>query len=492
MMTDTVPTKPPADRLIYLAAIGLSFALSAWGAYSQPVPNPDGALYLRVAELFSKGLWQDGIAVYRWPFYSLTIASVMFVTGLGAPAAAQVVNAIFDCVTVVTFVALVRQLAAGQSGLIGWAAFVIVLHPRLAQLRPMVIREHGFQAFSLLTLYLVARDHRVTERWIKPAIVVSIAAASLFRLEALLLLVTVPLFYLWHAAPGRRIPLVLATVVVCALLVPAYLVWTSASVIAGSGLTEDLAARLKDAFAIINDRMARLRDLLPPGRNTGVVAYVGITLAISAETIVRAVTIPIAILAVLAFWPRRLMPAFAASFVFWFAVWQLPLLLTFMVLTFFLDQRFAVMLTMLLTIPAAFTIGAAAAEWRERVPSARYLFPLAIVAVVMTWVVSVPRFTKLETSSQRWLLDCEQRADRRQDPHQRRAHCLLLRPLVRSGGSDADECDDHRAGGRLGGLSRCRDGPGARAGLRDARPAITPGRDNRRRRRPAGLAVRKR
>jgi hypothetical protein len=161
-------------------------------------------------------------------------------------------------------------------------------------------------------------------------------------------------------------------------------------------MRENLIERLQDLFAIIGDRVARLRDLLPPGRNTGIVAYVGITLAVAAETVIRAVTIPIAILAVVAFTPRRLMPDFAARFVLWFAGWQLPLLLAFMALTFFLDLRFAIMLTLLLTIPAAFTLSAAAVEWRQRVPRARYLFPVAVLAVVIPWAVNVPRLTKLE------------------------------------------------------------------------------------------------
>jgi hypothetical protein len=411
-MTDTVPAKQPTDRLIYLATIGLSFALSAWGGYSQFIPNPDGALYLRAAELFSAGQWREGFAVYRWPTYSLTIALVMFVTGAGAQLAVQVANALFDCATVVIFVALVRRLAIGQGdrSLIGWAAFIIVLHPRLVQLRPMVIRDHGFYSFFLLALYLVVRDHQIASRWIKPAICGSIVAAALFRPEALLLGVIVPLFYLYNAAsPQKRwLPMLLAIAMVCALLVPAYSVWTSAALLPstpGSGMRENLAERLQDLFAIMSDRVARLRDLLPPGRNTGIVAYVGITLAVAAETVIRSITIPIAVLAILAFTPRRLMPDFAARFVLWFAGWQVPLLLAFMALTFFLDQRFAIMLALLLTIPAAFTLGAIAVEWGQRVPRARYLFPAAVLAVVIPWAINVPRLTKLEylRDAGRWI-----------------------------------------------------------------------------------------
>ncbi len=95
-MTNLLPAQISTERSVYVAAIVLSLALSGWSAYAQQIPNPDALYYLRSAEFYHAGQWQQGMAVYRWPFFSLTVAGMMFLTGVTAPVAAQVVNALFD------------------------------------------------------------------------------------------------------------------------------------------------------------------------------------------------------------------------------------------------------------------------------------------------------------------------------------------------------------------------------------------------------------
>jgi hypothetical protein len=402
-MTNVLPAQISAERSVYVAAIALSLALSAWSGYAQQIPNPDALYYLRAAEFFHAGQWQQGMAVYRWPFLSLIIAATMSLTGATAPVAAQIGNALFDCATTVIFIALVRRLAIGSDmrGIIGWAAFIIVLHPKLLVLRTTVIRDHGYYALFLLTLYLVVRDHQAPRLWIKPAIVCSIAAAALFRLEALLLALVVPSFYLMAdtSAARRRLLAIPAVLLAGLLLAAIYIVWTSGTMIPGPStrrLDVDFIARLREVGEAMRTRASRLSEAVPPIRNAGMVAYVGFVFAALIDALLRAATIPFAILAAFAFAPRRLLPDFAARFVLWFAGWQVVLLLTFMAVAFFIDWRFAMIFGLLVTIPATFTVAEIATLWRARMPRYRLLFPIALLAVVVPWIIEVPRSSKLE------------------------------------------------------------------------------------------------
>jgi hypothetical protein len=380
------------DRAIYGLTIAASLLLSAWSGYAQYIPNPDAMVYLRAAELFSAGRWNEGLAVYPWPLYSLGIASVMVVTGAQALIAAQLLNAIFDCATAVVFVALAQRLASDSAvqWVAGWAALLIVLHPRMMALRSGVIRDHGFHTFLLMSLYFVVSDRQHARLWKPVAVAGCVVVAALFRLEALYFGFVIAGFYLFDRSTSLagRLAVIAGMVLGCALLIPGYINWTASPGRFFNFQPETLQA--ERVLQAIRDRSARLKEMLPDGRSTGVVAYIGITIAFVVDVALRALTIPIAVLAVFAFVPRRLLSDFSTRVVLWFAGWQLPLLVTFMALAFFLDWRYAVTLALVLSIPAAFTLAGIAGEWKAGVPRARVFFPVALLAVLIPWVLSVP------------------------------------------------------------------------------------------------------
>jgi hypothetical protein len=190
-----------------------------------------------------------------------------------------------------------------------------------------------------------------------------------------------------------------AVVLAALLLAVVYVLWSGAILIPGApsrGLDVDLAGRVREIGDALRVRAARLGEVVPPIRNAGTIAYIGFSVAALVDALVRAVTIPIAILALFAFVPRRLLSDFATRFVLWFSGWQVVLLFAFMVLAFFLDWRFAMVFALIMTIPATLTLAEIAALWRERLPAYRVLFPIALLAVVVPWIVDVPRFSKLE------------------------------------------------------------------------------------------------
>jgi hypothetical protein len=398
-MTQLPSAQATNERWIYVGAALLSLALSAWSGYAQQIPNPDALYYLRAAEFFRDGQWQQGFAVYRWPFFSLMIAAVMALTGATAQVAALLIDALFDSAVVVLLIALARRLASGAGArqIVGWAAFVIVLHPKLAVMRSAIVRDHGYYAFVLSALYLVVRDHQEPQRWLKPAIAGCIAIAALFRLEALLFAVMVPAFYLatGRSSGGRKLLVVAAILLLGLLMAVVYAAWTGAGPPAGQ-IDFDILARFRDITDTLRVRAARLSEAVPPIRNAGLLAYLGFSVAALVDAVLRAATIPLAILAVFAFTPRRLLSDFAARFVVWFCGSQLVLLLGFVLTSFFIDWRFAMLFALLMTIPAIFTVAEVAEEWRARLPGSRLLMPIVLLAVVVPWIVEFPRFSKLE------------------------------------------------------------------------------------------------
>lgn len=391
-------------RKVYIGAVVVSLLLSSWCAHVLTIPNPDAVYYLRAADLIIKGQVQEALSIFRWPVYSFVIAGPVWLFKVNVELAAQIVNAFFDCITVVTFMALVRSLAPAsvRHQLFLWATVVILMHPRLMGLRGVVVRDHGFVAFFSLALYLIAIDYRAPKLTNKICIALAILAAALFRVEALYLLIVVTTFYLYAGARGVscRIASVAGMLLFCLLLVPGYLFWVNATnvpkVLSGAGNALDLLVPLRDFTEKVSAKAAQLGAILPPVRNIGGLAYTGVTVAILVDALLRAVTIPLGILAALAFVPRRVMPPFSEKLVVWFAGWQLPLLIVYAVAALYLDWRYAMALVLVATIPVVFTISelhsrGVAGRWKERA-----ILLVAFLALLGPWLWSFPKHSELE------------------------------------------------------------------------------------------------
>ncbi len=397
------PTAATSDSTaqvrLYVAATAASLALSLWGAWAQFVPNPDAALYLRSAELFADGQWGAALAIYGWPLYSLIIAGVIKCTGLEAFVAAQIVNASFSVIATLAFIGLVGQLSRDRLVVL-CAATVIVLQPLLVAFRPSIIRDNCYLACFVLTLYLVARDNSTPRVWTKLAIAASVLAAGLFRIEGFYLAALVPIYIIAQRSAGWRRPSVVVAIVAAGVLVvPGLLLWNTANWgqwLSGHVDLGHQLPKLSGIYSVIAARLNKLKyDLLfPYGGGNVWGAYIGMTIGIAFVNIVRAITVPLAILTTFAFFPRRLMPRSVNEFVVWFAFGQLPILLLFTFWTLLLDKRYAAAMALVLDIPLAFLLAEAIRRWRAEL-AARIFLPIAALTLVVTWGFSVPRPSKL-------------------------------------------------------------------------------------------------
>lgn len=183
----------------WVAAIA-SLLLSCWVDVHEAVINPDAICYLYSAEEVGAAGMAAAMQLCPqaiWPFYSAILFAVAKLTHLSLMNTAFCLNAIFSAMTVVTFIAIVRMLA-GTHQLLWLAALVILCAHDFNILRQDIIRDHGFWAFYLTSLFCLMRFlDRPSWRWAL-AWNGSLMLATIFRIEGAIFFLLSP-WVIWFA-----------------------------------------------------------------------------------------------------------------------------------------------------------------------------------------------------------------------------------------------------------------------------------------------------
>lgn len=171
-------------RGIMLGAALISALLSLWVIISDDLINNDGILYLNAAELYLQGQWREAVSLYPWPAFPAMVATTSAISGLGLEASAQLLSTLFLAGMVYGFIGLVHDLGAGRNTLL-LAAFSILCLPYINESRADIVRDHGYWAFYVASLWAFVRFQRKLD-W-RDAIWWNIAAAMaiLFRVQHL-------------------------------------------------------------------------------------------------------------------------------------------------------------------------------------------------------------------------------------------------------------------------------------------------------------------
>ncbi len=187
---------PGQNTSVYLATAIAGLLLSLWQIAGVQQINHDAVYYLLAIEGDAGAIRHIG----NWLFYSRLIDWTATLTGLAPEQAAWAVNSLLDSVTVLAFLRLVEELGGTRRTLI-WAALVILSLPYFNDNRAEIIRDHGYWAFSLVAMIFYLRLFRRFS-W-KDALGWNLCMfiALLFRVEALVFLVLMPLGLL-AAGPG--------------------------------------------------------------------------------------------------------------------------------------------------------------------------------------------------------------------------------------------------------------------------------------------------
>lgn len=190
-----ITNKAGIDSGLYFYIFIGCILISVWSVFADPIINIDGILYVKSAAALARGDLEAALAFHKWPFYAFLISTIHQVSGLSLETAAHILNCLLNILSCIGFVFLITELGAGKrTALI--AVFVIVLFPGLNELRSYIIRDHGYIAFYIWSLYFLIRALHVRSKPLLGLSLVSMAIAALFRIEGIVFLIAMPIIYL--------------------------------------------------------------------------------------------------------------------------------------------------------------------------------------------------------------------------------------------------------------------------------------------------------
>ena len=374
-----------------------SLALSAWCVFIGNVLNNDGVLYLRAAELLTRGEWHAAVAIYKWPFYSALVALVHQLTGLSFEHAGYTLSAALTALTVVMFISLVREVG-GNSKVVVFAAAVILLHHSLNTYRPYVLRDPGYLAFYLTSLLMFIKDLK-QPKWSRTlAWVGAMAAAMLFRIEGVVFLVALPFYRLWQQAtrPSARFALI-TLFMGGAFIALSALAWWRAGTLAipGSGeLVDAWIAALQSLWQQVTALAATKINLIAGAfsdgysRDFAYAAFAAAVVLILVREILASLTPLYAALTGHAVYRRLIFPVPGVTPLwYWLIAVHLVILTTIVFVYGFLTGRFPLALSLTLMLAVPFSVASLYDAWRRRETHRRkasWLFPLVCVLALLS------------------------------------------------------------------------------------------------------------
>lgn len=396
-----LPTAPPPRysgwaykillRDIRISAALASLALSGWCLFLDHVVNSDGVLYLRAAELLTRGEWHAALLLYKWPFYAVLITVVHQLTGLSFEYAAYVLNAGLTALTVVMFISLVRE-AGGDSKVVIFAAVVVLLYPALNKYRSFVIRDAGYLAFYLWSLLLFIKDMK-HPRWTRTlAWVGTMAVAALFRIEAVVLLVALPFFHLWRQTTRLSARIALITLfmggVFIALSALAWWLVGSLAMPGPGGLVGAWVAVLQSSWQSVSALASGKIDLIAGAfgdRYSQEFAYAAFAAALAlllVREVLASLTPLYAVLTGHAVYRRLIFPVQGVNGLwYWLIAVHLVILATILFVRTFLTGRFPLALSLTLMLAVPFSWAALYDGWRQ---GRRWLFVLVCTLALLS------------------------------------------------------------------------------------------------------------
>ncbi len=191
------------NPLLISITVLISIALSIWATYVDPIINADALIYLSAADEFKQGNFANAFELYKWPFYSLVIAFIQTILGISAQNAAYVINGAMHAMVMLGFLACVKALGGNKRTLI-IAALLILFFPSFNKYRSFIIRDAGFLAFYLWSLYhlFIAVKADQIRRFVYAFVLMIIA--TLFRIEGVTLLAVIPTYLLYAKSHSKN------------------------------------------------------------------------------------------------------------------------------------------------------------------------------------------------------------------------------------------------------------------------------------------------
>ena len=197
--------KAPDIRLLAVAA---SLLVTLFNLLLRAVPNDDAFTYIRTAEIFLEQGAAMAYANYAWASFAVIIALLGKILPLDLFTLAVLFNGLWYALLIYAWLGIVREIDPSPR-VMALAVLVILIFPQLAAFRHEVIRDAGYWAllFTALWQFILFTRSRLTRH--VTVYVVCMLGAALFRVEAVIYLVLVPLS-LAADTSGRRIRFIVA------------------------------------------------------------------------------------------------------------------------------------------------------------------------------------------------------------------------------------------------------------------------------------------
>jgi len=186
------------ESFIYIVAAFISVFLSVWMNLHETVINRDAICYVLSAEAMGRSSIQAAMhecPQAKWPFYSMLIYGLSNMTSLSYVVAAYFLDGVFSIISVLAFLAILKELSH-STRLMWLGLFVIVCSHQFNSVRQYIIRDHGFWALYLVSLFFLLQYFRHFKRADAFFWGGSLAAATLFRIEGAIFLMGLP-FLSW-------------------------------------------------------------------------------------------------------------------------------------------------------------------------------------------------------------------------------------------------------------------------------------------------------
>lgn len=188
------PANPREIKHICIVTAVISFILSGSQVLLDPVINSDGILYISTAYHLQNDDWQTASQQYNWLFFPLIIAQLSGLTGLSLEYSAYILNAFFTAITCTSFVLIIKEFGGKDKTTLWFASLIILCFPNLNEYRNLIIRDHGYWAFYLLSCYFFIKACQQTSIKSILLLLTSSSMATLFRVEGLLFTLLLPVF----------------------------------------------------------------------------------------------------------------------------------------------------------------------------------------------------------------------------------------------------------------------------------------------------------
>lgn len=186
------------DGFVYFIAIAISILLTFWLNSQADIINPDAICYLSSAEAIGKYGLKSAMELCsqaKWPFYSFLIYHFSKLFFISITTAAYFLNGCFSAISVLAFILIVKELG-GSRRVLWFAAITILFAHTFNTVREYIIRDHGFWAFYLLSLFFLLRFFKRPQWSNALAWSGSLLIATLFRVEGAFFFLLLP-FSVW-------------------------------------------------------------------------------------------------------------------------------------------------------------------------------------------------------------------------------------------------------------------------------------------------------